>query len=272
MKFMAKKRLLLNKLKHTKFRHNKPNINSINFPSNVLYSPLEKCTWRFNLPEMNNSNYIMLYGISFFREITFEEFKTQIVDKSVNLWHDIEYVKRIGKNEVKKASINLNAIGKEDVFNIFAIIVPRSSILDTTDKDVTEHIKSNKTEKEEVLLRNICLKKKLEIYMYPPKVRPIRENSRLLEILEPALYKVINTNCIKAGAVGEKEINTIIAKYNNQSISTKVKEEPINKESNKPIKNQDTSKKGQFFRDEEVNQTIEKIGRLFGKKGKKNND
>lgn len=78
-------------------------------------------------------------------------------------------------------------------------------------------VKSNENIDEVTILRNICRDKKLGAYKYPPKVRPIRKNSRLLEVIEPALYRIIDVKCILDVAIGEQEINNLIHKLNKET-------------------------------------------------------
>lgn len=233
------------------------------FPPTVLYSPLEKCTWRFSLLEMNTPNYLLLYGLCFNKEYTLDELRNIVVNESMNLWRDLDYVEKKGRSKTKSTQRDTEIAAGDNIYNIFAILVIKHYILDTTDKDVTDYIKSNETEKEAVLLGQLCLNKNFGVYKYPPKVKPVRENSRLLEILEPALFKVVDTNHILDGAVGETEIKNLITKYNNKQTKTKSKAETSNQKPNQPVKKQSTVKKeGQLFVDDGENQILETVGKV----------
>lgn len=181
---------------------------------NMLYSPLKKCTWRFKIRKMINSNYILLYGIRLFgTKIGEDRLKNEIVSKRLNLWDDWRFVRNYGKKLYAKAAKKKEFNGIEDVCNIYAVVIHKKDILNTFDNSIVNYVKANSNKSEQAILEGICQNKKLGVYRYPHKIRLINEHSRLLETIEPPLYKITSTDSIVDIAIGEKGINDLISKY-----------------------------------------------------------
>lgn len=186
----------------------------------VTYSIGTPCTWKEKLPKMNNSDYILLYGISPNAEnLTVDKFKQEYFKKPFELFTDQSYVKKLGEihqnkfdNDSEIGHINLNYVG----IIIRKCMVPETSMIadlianDFNKKTIANHV-------EEIsFISDYCRKNGVSVYAFPPKYEIIDKRLSTSKLVEPKSYIIVNPNIIVDVAIGEQNIQRMYSLHNNQ--------------------------------------------------------
>ena len=182
----------------------------------VTYSIGTRCTWKEKLPKMNNSDYILLYGIGpNIENLTVDKFKQEYFKKPFELFTNRNYVKKLGEthqnkfdNDSEIGHINLNYVG----IIIRKCRVPETSMIaDLITNDFNKKTIANHVE-EISFISDYCRKNGVSIYTFPPKYKIINKELSTSKLVEPKSYIIVSPNIIVDVAIGIENINKMMKK------------------------------------------------------------